>query len=132
MPAIACTLFFKDAHLRAVRDAISACFEEFQDKAKPTLTWLYREDPPEGPDKLAYVVEKPLKKMLCGDAHAAELWDSDGGEFFTEQARPAKRASSRCRADEPYADDLSTVWLDARPAAIEAALDSIRAVHGQH
>ena len=61
-----------------------------------------------------------------------ECWDSERGEFVTAQARPAKRTSYRCRADEPYADDLPTVWLDARPAAIEAALDSIRAVHGQH
>lgn len=71
-------------------------------------------------------------QRLRDDQHAAELWDSERGEFVTAQARPAKRASSRYRADEPYADDLPTVWLDARPAAIEAALDSIRAVHGQH
>ncbi|MEG1563486.1 MAG: hypothetical protein RR365_07135 [Bacteroides sp.] len=71
-------------------------------------------------------------ERVCDGAHAVELWDSDCGEFFTAQARTAKRASSRYRADEPYADDLPTVWFDARPAAIEAALDSIRAVHGQH
>jgi hypothetical protein len=70
-------------------------------------------------------------ERVCDDAHAAELWDSDRGEFFTAQAKPAKRASSRYRADEPYADDLPTVWLDARPAATEAALDSIRAAHGR-
>jgi hypothetical protein len=71
-------------------------------------------------------------QRLRDDEHAVECWDSERGEFVTAQARPAKRASSRCRADEPYADDLPTVWLDARPAAIEAALDSIRAAHGQH
>lgn len=64
VPAIAGTLFFKDAHLPAVRDAISACFEEFQVKAEPKFTWLYREDPPEGPDKRAYAEAKPLNKML--------------------------------------------------------------------
>lgn len=71
-------------------------------------------------------------QRLHDDEHAAELWDSERGEFVTALARPAKRASSRYRADEPYADDPPTVWLDARPAAIEAALDSIRAAHGQH
>lgn len=65
VPAIAGTLFFKDAHLPAVRDAISACFEEFLAKAKPALTWLYREEPPEGPEKMTYVEAKPLNKMLA-------------------------------------------------------------------
>jgi hypothetical protein len=65
-------------------------------------------------------------ERVCDDAHAAELWDSHRGEFVTAQGRPAKRTSSKYRAD-----DLSTIWLDARPAAFEAALDSIRAVHGQ-
>lgn len=69
-------------------------------------------------------------QRLRDDEHAAELWDSERGEFVTAQARPAKRVSTRGHADEPYAADLAAVWFDARPAAIEAALDSIRAVHG--
>ncbi|SIQ03056.1 Plasmid recombination enzyme [Janthinobacterium sp. TND4EL3] len=71
-------------------------------------------------------------QRLRDDEHAAELWDSDRGEFVTALARSAKRVSARGRAEEPYAADLAAVWFDAKPAAIEAALDSIRAVHGQH
>ena len=65
VPAIGGTLFFADAHLPAVRDAICACFDEYQRAVKPALTWLFREDPPEGPSKQAISKAKPLKAMLA-------------------------------------------------------------------
>ena len=71
-------------------------------------------------------------QRLRDDEHAAELWDSERGEFVTALARPARRTSTMHPIDARYADDQGPVWLDARPAVIEAALDSIRAVHGQH
>jgi hypothetical protein len=64
VPAIAGTLFFNDAHLAAVREAICDCFDAFVVPATPPLTWLFREDPPEGPSKMAYEKAKPLKAML--------------------------------------------------------------------
>lgn len=69
-------------------------------------------------------------QRLRDDEHAAELWDSERGEFVTALARPARSASTMHHIDAQYADDQGAVWLDAKPAAIEAALDSIRAVHG--
>jgi hypothetical protein len=71
-------------------------------------------------------------QRLRDDENAAELWDSDLGEFVTAQARPARRTSTMHTIDAQCADDQGAVWFDARPAVIEAALDSIRAVHGQH
>lgn len=71
-------------------------------------------------------------QRLRDDENAAELWDSDLGEFVTAQARPARRTSTVHTFDAQCADDQGAVWFDARPAVIEAALDSIRAVHGQH
>ena len=68
---------------------------------------------------------------LRDDENAAELWGSERGEFVTALARPARSTSTMHPIDAQYADDLPTVWLDARPAAIDAALDSIRAVHAQ-
>jgi hypothetical protein len=65
VPAIAGTLFFADAHLPAVREAICACFDAYQRVVKPALTWLFREDPPEGPSKQAISKAKPLKTMLA-------------------------------------------------------------------
>ena len=71
-------------------------------------------------------------QRLRDDENAAELWDSVLGEFVTAQARPARRTSTMHTIDAQCADDQGAVWFDARPAVIEAALDSIRAVHGQH
>lgn len=71
-------------------------------------------------------------QRLRDDENAAELWDSDLGEFVTAQARPARRTSTMHTIDAQCADDQGAVWFDARPAVIEAALDSISAVHGQH
>jgi hypothetical protein len=65
VPAIAGTLFFADAHLPAVREAICTCFDAYQRAAKPALTWLFREDPPEGPSKQNVSEAKPLKTMLA-------------------------------------------------------------------
>ena len=70
-------------------------------------------------------------QRLRDDENAAELWGSERGEFVTALARPARSTSTMHPIDAQYADDLPTVWLDARPAAIDAALDSIRAVHAQ-
>jgi hypothetical protein len=64
VPAITGTLFFKDAHLPEVREAICACFDEYEAIAKEHLTWLWREEPPEGPDKIAYPKAKPMRDMM--------------------------------------------------------------------
>jgi len=64
VPAITAVLFFKDAHLPATREAIFQCFEDYQKVVKPPLTWLFREEPPEGPVKQPYAKAKSLKAML--------------------------------------------------------------------
>lgn len=64
VPAIAGTLFFVDAHLPEVRAAITECFDDYQTTANPQLSWLFREEPPEGPSKMAIDKAKPLKTML--------------------------------------------------------------------
>ncbi len=42
------TLYFKEAHTPLVREALCQCFDEFKRLAEPYLTWLWREEPPEG------------------------------------------------------------------------------------
>jgi hypothetical protein len=64
VPAITAVLFFQGAHLPAVRAAICECFDEYQAVVKPAFTWLFREEPPEGPAKQPYAKAKPLKTML--------------------------------------------------------------------
>lgn len=67
VPAIAGSLFFADAHLPAVREAICECFDEFKELAGKHLTWLFREAPPEGrsASKLAYANTKPMRTMMA-------------------------------------------------------------------
>ncbi|MFN3416623.1 MAG: type VI immunity family protein [Caldimonas sp.] len=64
VPAITGTLFFNDAHTLEVREAICECFGDYESIAKEHLTWLWREDPPEGPDKMPYVKAQPMRTMM--------------------------------------------------------------------
>jgi hypothetical protein len=63
-PALTGTLFFKDAHMPAVRDAICACFKEYQNIAGEYLTWLWREEPKDGKNCLPYGEAKPMPEMM--------------------------------------------------------------------
>jgi hypothetical protein len=62
--AIRGTLYFKGAHTLEVREAICLCFDAYEAIAKEHLTWLWREEPPEGPDNLAYAKAKPMRDMM--------------------------------------------------------------------
>lgn len=42
------TLYFREAHTPLVREALCQCFDEFKQVAEPQLTWLWREEPPQG------------------------------------------------------------------------------------
>lgn len=64
VPAVSGTLFFDDAHLPAVRNAICSCFEQFCEQVKPPFTWLFREDPPEGPDAQPFAKAPSLEHMM--------------------------------------------------------------------
>jgi hypothetical protein len=62
--AVRGTLYFHGSHTDAVRAAICECFDLYESIAKDHLTWLWREEPPEGPDKYAYPKAKPMWEML--------------------------------------------------------------------
>ena len=62
--AVRGTLYFHGSHTTGVREAICQCFEDFEAVARMHLTWLWREEPPEGPDKFAYPKAKPLRDMM--------------------------------------------------------------------
>ncbi|KRV77655.1 hypothetical protein AO742_29195, partial [Pseudomonas citronellolis] len=59
------TLYFKGAHTPLVREALYQCFDEFKRLAEPHLTWLWREEPPEGKPLTAYADSKSLREMLA-------------------------------------------------------------------
>jgi hypothetical protein len=58
------TLYFRGSHTADVREAICKCFDAYETIARENLTWLWREEPPEGPDKFAYPKAKPLRDMI--------------------------------------------------------------------
>jgi hypothetical protein len=64
IPAITGTLFFNDAHLPDMREAVCTCFDEYEAIAKEHLTWLWREEPPEGPDKFSYAKAPRMRDMV--------------------------------------------------------------------
>ena len=80
------TLYFKEAHTPLVREALCQCFDEFKRLAEPHLTWLWREEPPEGKPLTAYHDVKPLREMM-------EAMDEDDHLSFCytsgEQSRDA-------------------------------------------
>ena len=63
-PALTGTLFFNDAHTPSARDAICACFKEYEAIAKEHLTWLWREEPKDGKDRLPYRDAKPMPELM--------------------------------------------------------------------
>lgn len=58
------TLFFNGAHTPAVREAICQCLDQYEAIAKEQLKWLWREEPREGPPKIAYAKAKPMREMM--------------------------------------------------------------------
>jgi len=58
------TLYFHGSHTAGVRAAICRCFDAYEAIANENLTWLWREEPPAGPDKFAYAKAKPLRDMI--------------------------------------------------------------------
>ncbi|MFK3774781.1 DUF3396 domain-containing protein [Pseudomonas sp. NPDC089406] len=58
------TLYFKEAHTALVREALCQCFDDFKELAAPSLTWLWREEPPQGKPLTAYAEARPLREMM--------------------------------------------------------------------
>lgn len=58
------TLYFKGAHTPQVREALCKCFEAYQIIANEHLTWLWRAEPPSGPDKFPYAKAPELREMV--------------------------------------------------------------------
>ncbi|HBO3973270.1 TPA: DUF3396 domain-containing protein [Pseudomonas aeruginosa] len=59
------TLYFKEAHTPLVREALCQCFDEFKHLAEPHLTWLWREEPPQGKPLTVYGDTKSLREMMA-------------------------------------------------------------------
>jgi len=63
--AVRGTLYFRGAYTDGVREAICTCFDQYEAIVKEHLTWLWREEPTEGPNRFAYPKAKPMREMLA-------------------------------------------------------------------
>lgn len=59
------TLYFDNASTPEVRAAICDCFEAFELLAKGHLEWLWREEPPSGPDNYPYGKAPSMRAMMA-------------------------------------------------------------------
>jgi hypothetical protein len=143
VPAITGTLFFKDDHLPEVREAICACFDEYEALAKNHLTWLWRAEPPEGPDKFAYAkaptMRKMMKRMSENDVvsftyisgekpHDAGDWEFQTSGLRAWQAKMNSWGAAHLRFALPL------LYVEENPTAFQAMFASfskrLKAMHG--
>lgn len=55
--------YFQGGYKPEVREQIIRCFEEYETYAKEYLTWVWRDEPPEGPDNFAYSTAPTMREM---------------------------------------------------------------------
>lgn len=143
VPAITGTLFFVDAHLPDVREAICTCFDDYEAIAKSHLTWLWREEPPEGPDQIAYSKAKPMRDMMNGldeddlvsftytsgaQPHDAGEWEFDVSGMRGWEAKMVVRGTSALRFSMPL------LYVEENPTAFQGMFvrfaRRLKAIHG--
>lgn len=62
--AVRGTLYFKGSHTLEGREALCKCFDAYRAVAEDHLKWLWRDEPPSGPDKYAYAKAPELRAMV--------------------------------------------------------------------
>jgi hypothetical protein len=143
VPAITGTLFFKNAHLPEVREAICACFDEYEAIATPYLTWLWREEPPEGPDKFAYPIAPSMRSMvkrmkendLLAFTYTSGEQPYDAGDWeFDVSGMRGWEAKMVVRGTSVLRFSLPMLYVEEHPTAFQAMFVNfarrLRALHG--
>ena len=143
VPAITGTLFFNDAHTPEVREAICACFDEYEAIAKQHLTWLWRAEPPEGPDKFAYskapTLHQMMKRMDDGDlvafTYTSGKQPHDSGDWeFDVFGRRGWEAKMVVRGTSALRFSMPLLYVEENPTAFHAMFVSfakrLKAIHG--
>lgn len=143
IPALTGTLFFKDAHTPAARAAICACFDEYEAIAGQYLTWLWREEPKDGKDRLPYRDAQPMAELMKQLTEASAVsfgytsgkQNVDAGEWEFQvagrgdwQAKMGTWGLSVVRFSMPH------LYAEEHPLAFQAMFvkfaDLLKAVHG--
>lgn len=143
VPGITGTLFFNDAHLPETREAICACFDEYETITKTQLTWLWREEPPEGPDKFAFAKAPPLRDMmkrmdeddLLSFTYISGARAHDAGDWeFSVFGRRGWEAKMKVRGTSALRFTLPLLYVEENPTTFQAMFVNfakrLKAIHG--
>jgi hypothetical protein len=143
VPAITGVLFFNDGHLPTARDAICACFDEYEAIAKPYLTWLWRAEPPQGPDKFAYAKAPPMRTMMkrmnendvVSFTYISGEKPHDAGDWeFQVFGRRGWEAKMVVRGTSALRFSMPLLYLEENPLAFQAMFvrfaKRLNAIHG--
>lgn len=142
-PAFTGTLFFNDAHTPTARAAICACFKEYEAIANEHLTWLWREEPPDGKKLLPYRDAKPMPEMMkkldedhlvsFGYTSGKQSYDAGQWEFQVSGLR-AWQAKMGTRGMSVVRFSMPLVYVEEHPLAFQAMFvkfaDLLKVAHG--
>lgn len=143
VPAVTGTLFFNDAHLPEIREAICACFDEYETIAKQYMTWLWRSEPPEGPDKFTYAKAPSMRSMMkrldedhmVSFCYTSGIQAHDAGDWeFKVFGRPGWEAKMIVRGTSALRFSLPLLYVEDHPTAFQEMFVSfakrLKAIHG--
>lgn len=141
--AVRGTLYFKGSHTPEVREALCKCFDVYQAIAKHHLKWLWRDEPPSGPNKFAFPKAPELRAMVKkmdedhnfgftytgGEkAHDASPW------LFSTFGRPAWEARLGTRGPDSLIFSVPREVIDENPTLFQKLFVEfcglLRAEHG--
>ena len=126
--AVRGTLYFKGAHTPEVREALCTCFDAYQAIAREHLKWLWRDEPPSGPDKFAFAKAPELRAMvkkMDEDHHFG--FSYSGGEkphdaspwVFSTSGRPAWEARIGTRGPDSLIFSVPKEVVEANPTLFQ-------------
>ncbi len=143
IPAITGTLFFTGAHSPDVRAAVCACFDEYEAIAKDHLTWLWREEPPDGPNKMVYAKAKSMRSMvarmrendLLSFAYTSGEKEYDAGDWeFQVFGRRGWEGKMLARGTSGLRFSVPLLYVEENPGSFQAMFVNfarrLKAIHG--
>lgn len=126
--AVRGTLYFKGAHTPEVREALCKCFDAYRAIAKDHLKWLWRDEPPSGPNKFAFDKAPELRAMVkqMDEDHNFGFYYS-GGEKphdaspwrFSTFGRPAWEARMGTRGPDSLMFSIPRELIDPNPTLFQ-------------
>jgi Protein of unknown function (DUF3396) len=137
------SLYFNDAHTPGVREAICQCFDQYEAIARGSLTWLWREEPPEGPNRYAYAKAPKMRDMMkrLDEDHPVSFayvsgkkpHDASSWQFYVS-GQPGWEAKMGTRGMSSLDFTVPPLFVEESPQALQKLFVSfarlLKAVHG--